>query len=240
MDTYVGEIALFPYSVIPRGWTICNGRLLPVQQYQALFSLIGTTYGGDGRTNFRVPDLRGRVSVGMQAGGAPAYPLGFYGGQEAVTLTNANLPAHTHAFMASGADGAAGSPNGNCLARVITSPSSLVVQNLYAPHVPGTGLIEFNPAMVSATGGVSSQGPASRCDDGVAASADEDIHLHGHFPPRAGNVTVGHNNMQPFIALAYCIALEGIYPPAPDAARSDGEPKREQEPSPATPSVETE
>jgi microcystin-dependent protein len=91
-DGYLGEIKIWSSSVVPRGWALCNGQLLPINQNQALFSILGTTYGGDGIVNFGLPDLRGRAVVGQ--GGANTY--GEKSGAESITLTATNLPAHNH------------------------------------------------------------------------------------------------------------------------------------------------
>lgn len=92
MEAYVGEIRLFAGNYAPAGWAFCDGSLLSIAEYDVLFALLGTTYGGDGTTTFALPDLRGRVPVHV----GPGYAQGEMGGAEAVTLTAANLPAHTH------------------------------------------------------------------------------------------------------------------------------------------------
>lgn len=97
-EPFLGEIQIFPFGFAPRGWASCNGQLLPINQNQALFSLLGTTYGGDGKTTFALPDLRGRVPVHFGNGIA----LGESAGEEAHTLTVAETPTHTHAVMAGG------------------------------------------------------------------------------------------------------------------------------------------
>jgi microcystin-dependent protein len=104
MEPFLGEIRLVPFNFAPRGWAICAGQLLPINQNQALFALLGTTYGGNGQTTFALPDLRGRVPIG--AGQPPAgssYPLGATGGQEKVELATRQLPRHSHAVHASSA-----------------------------------------------------------------------------------------------------------------------------------------
>ena len=102
MDPYIGEIRCFSFGWAPTGWFLCNGQVLAIQQYQALFSLIGTTYGGNGTTNFQLPDLRGRVPLGFgQGAGLANYDLGGAGGVEQVTLVSGQLPAHNHAVAAS-------------------------------------------------------------------------------------------------------------------------------------------
>lgn len=98
---YIGEIRLFPFGFAPREWATCDGQLLPIQPNTALFSVIGTNYGGDGRTSFALPDLRGRVPLSFgQAPGLGLYDLGDQGGQEAVTLTSETVPPHQHAMLA--------------------------------------------------------------------------------------------------------------------------------------------
>ncbi len=106
---YVGEIRLVGFSFAPQGWALCDGSALPIAQYEALFNLIGTTYGGDGQATFNVPDLRGRLPV--HAGGGLA--IGQSGGQETVAVSVAQLPPHTHSAPAVSASGTLSSPVGN-------------------------------------------------------------------------------------------------------------------------------
>jgi microcystin-dependent protein len=97
MESFIGTILLFAGNFAPRGWMFCQGQVLPISQYTALFSILGTTYGGNGQTTFALPDLRGRIPVGFgQAPGLSDYDLGQTGGSESVTLTVNQLPAHTH------------------------------------------------------------------------------------------------------------------------------------------------
>ena len=111
MDPFIGEIRLVPFNFAPKGWALCEGQLLPINQNQALFSLLGTTYGGDGRTTFSLPDLRGRIPVGAgQPSAGSSYPLGTTGGQETVELTTSQLPAHAHTVHASSAAGTTKNP----------------------------------------------------------------------------------------------------------------------------------
>ncbi|MBL1378087.1 phage tail protein [Zobellella iuensis] len=103
MDPFIGEIKLVGFNFEPRGWAFCDGRLLPIAQNEALFSLLGTIYGGDGRSTFALPDLRGRSPVGMGTGtGLNPVNLGQKSGQETVTLTNAQMPAHSHTISVAG------------------------------------------------------------------------------------------------------------------------------------------
>lgn len=101
LEPFLGEIDLVPYNFAPQGWAFCEGQLLPIAQNQALFSLIGNTYGGDGITTFALPDLRGRLPIGVGQGpGLSNYALGQQGGAETVTLTNNNMPMHNHPINA--------------------------------------------------------------------------------------------------------------------------------------------
>jgi microcystin-dependent protein len=97
MNPFVGQILMVGFNFAPKGWALCNGQLLPIAQNQALFSLLGTYYGGDGRTNFALPNLQGRVPIHQGSNGMSNYVLGMSGGVESVTLSVNNLPAHTHA-----------------------------------------------------------------------------------------------------------------------------------------------
>lgn len=126
-EPYLGEIRIFPFSFAPKGWAQCNGQLLPISQNQALFSLLGTTYGGDGRTTFALPDLQGRLAIHMGAG----YALGESAGEEAHTLTISEIPFHDHGF-ASTNPGTLTVPGGSS---VLAAPKTLENQDikLYAP-----------------------------------------------------------------------------------------------------------
>ena len=117
-EPYVGEIKLFGGNFAPRGWAFCDGSVLPIVQNTALFSLIGTTYGGNGQTQFALPDLRGRAAMGAWAGGAgvPAKPLGQQTGAEQVALTADQLPEHSHQLRATEAAGGVRDPNGQTFA----------------------------------------------------------------------------------------------------------------------------
>jgi microcystin-dependent protein len=110
-DSFLGELRLMGFPWAPKGWALCNGQFLPINQNQALFSLLGTTYGGDGRTTFRLPDLRGRTPMHVGQG----WTQGQVAGSETVTLSQSQMAAHTHAMMASAADGDTVTPTGNVL-----------------------------------------------------------------------------------------------------------------------------
>src|SRR5688500_4278625 len=105
-DPFVAEIRIFPFTFAPKGWAFCNGQLLPLSQNTALFALLGTTYGGNGKSNFALPDLQGSVPVHPGQGqGLSLYDLGQTGGSETVTLLQSEMPFHTHLMMASGDPG---------------------------------------------------------------------------------------------------------------------------------------
>ena len=110
---YVGQIMAFGGTFAPQGWALCDGSLLPISQYETLFTLIGTTYGGDGQTTFALPDLRGRAALHQgQGSGLSSYVLGESGGAEAVTLTVGQLPQHLHSAMGNSGAGTSPSPSG--------------------------------------------------------------------------------------------------------------------------------
>lgn len=137
-EPFLSEIRLFSFDFVPKGWAMCNGQLMPINQNQALFSLLGTTYGGDGRVNFALPDLRGRVPIHVGSG----HTLGERGGEQSHTLTVAELPQHLHAVSASTlASGGSDDPTG----RFLGSAS-----NLY--HTPAS-LTSMNPGTIANTGG---------------------------------------------------------------------------------------
>lgn len=118
-DPFVAEIRIFPFNFAPKGWAWCNGQLLPLSQNTALFSLLGTTYGGDGKSNFALPDLEGRAPMHPGQGpGLSLHDLGETGGSETVTLLESEIPSHSHALMASVVPGNRTSPVNNSIARV--------------------------------------------------------------------------------------------------------------------------
>ena len=116
-DPYVGQIMAVAFNFAPQGWAICNGQILPISQNTALFSLLGTTYGGNGTTNFALPDYRGRILIGAGAGpGLTTRNLGEQGGANTTTVTTATLPAHTHTIPANSEDGTTSNPTNNVIA----------------------------------------------------------------------------------------------------------------------------
>ena len=161
-EPFLSEIRLMSFGFAPHGWALCNGQLLPINQNQALFSLLGTTYGGDGRVNFALPDLRARTPIHMGSG----HTLGERGGEQNHTLSISELPLHVH------------TAKGSTTAAETNVPSSASylgsVANAYtAPN----NLVSMAPGELANTG--SSQ---------------------------------AHLNMQPFLTLNFCIALQGIFP----------------------------
>jgi microcystin-dependent protein len=160
-EPFLSEIRLMSFVFAPKGWALCNGQLLPINQNQALFSLLGTTFGGDGRVNFALPDLRGRLPIHVGSG----HTLGERGGEQAHTLSISELPTHTHIALASPTNGNTPIPTGNVLG---------AASNVYrAPD----NLVALGAASVQNTGG-----------------------------------SQAHLNMQPFLTLSFCIALQGIFP----------------------------
>jgi microcystin-dependent protein len=161
---FLSEIKIVSFNFPPKGWAFCNGQLLPINQNQALFSLLGTTYGGDGRVNFGLPNLQGRTP--MHVGNS--HTLGEMGGEQAHTLSISELPTHTHTASAA--------------------------------NVPATSNAPSNARMISQSAGANMYGAASNLVN---------------MSPQA-LATVGtsqaHLNMQPYLTLTFCIALQGIFP----------------------------
>jgi microcystin-dependent protein len=142
MEPFLSEIRIFSFVYPPRGWALCNGQLLPINQNQALFSLLGTTYGGDGRVNFALPDLRGRTQLHFGGG----HTIGERAGEESHTVTSSEMPNHTHALMASNTTGDAPVPFSNGQGNVLASnPSAL--------YKPPANLVAMEPSSVASVGG---------------------------------------------------------------------------------------
>lgn len=163
-EPFLSELRIMSFVFAPKGWALCNGQLLPINQNQALFSLLGTTFGGDGRVNFALPDLRGRTPIHVGSG----HTLGEKGGEQAHTLSIAEIPTHTH--VANGTTNAAdtNTPASNTLLGI--------VNDAYG-----------DPANLQ------------------AMAASEVTNVGG---------SQAHLNMQPFLTLSFCIALQGIFPSA--------------------------
>jgi microcystin-dependent protein len=172
---FLGEIRVFGFNFNPRGWAFCNGGVLAIAQNTALFSILGTTYGGNGQTTFALPDLRGRVAIGPGQGpGLSPQSLGQTGGTETVTLSPTQMPQHNHVLNAATLSPANAAQN-------VAAPTAQAYLGLSSPNnlyidpvAPNTTLINSS---VAATGG------------GQA-----------------------HENRQPYLAVNFCIAVQGIFP----------------------------
>src|SRR5256885_14077364 len=117
-DPFVAEIRIFPFNFAPKGWAFCDGQTLPLSQNTALFSLLGTTYGGDGKSNFALPNMQGNAPMHPGQGpGLSLHDLGETGGSETVSLLESEIPSHSHALTASAADGISGHPGGTLSAQ---------------------------------------------------------------------------------------------------------------------------
>jgi len=160
-EPYVGEIRMFAGNFAPAGWMFCNGQLLPISEYETLFNLIGTTYGGDGQSTFGLPDLRGRLPVHMGSG----FVLSQNGGAETVTLTTSTIPTHTHTVLATTNPNTVSLPGGNFLA---SGP------DIYDQNVAGTS------TMAAAIGPVGGSQPHDNFQPYLCVSFI--ISLFGVFP----------------------------------------------------------
>ena len=130
-DPFVAEIRIFPFNFAPRGWAWCDGQLLPLSQNTALFSLLGTTYGGNGKSNFALPDLQGRAPMHPGQGpGLSLHDLGETGGSETVTLLESEIPSHSHAARAATSLGDNPNPAGNSLSRYVNAYQSTINTNV--------------------------------------------------------------------------------------------------------------
>lgn len=165
---FLSEIRIFSFNFAPKGWVMCNGQLLPINQNQALFSLLGTTYGGDGRVNFALPNLQGRAAMHMGSG----HTQGERAGEEQHTVIVSEMPAHTHPASADAKPNNADSFRPQSVLPANASPTLV-----YSPGGSGFQGVTMSPAMVTNAGGSQS-----------------------------------HENRQPYLALNFCIALQGIFP----------------------------
>lgn len=145
-NPFIGEIKLVPYNFAPAGWAFCNGQLLAISEFDALFSLIGTIYGGDGRTTFGLPDLRGRVAIHQGQGpGLQSYTIGSNGGVEEVILSAQQLPAHRHALGVGSAIGTLGDAPGH-----VPAGSPMALGYAYGPN--GNGAMASNALQSTGSG----------------------------------------------------------------------------------------
>ena len=160
-EPFLSEIRIMSFGFAPKGWALCNGQIMPINQNQALFALLGTTFGGDGRVNFALPNLQGRTPIHVGSG----HTLGERGGEQAHTLSTAELPQHAHVLNATNANGATDNPVNNVLG---------AAASLYG--TPGS-LVAMSSQSTTSAGG-----------------------------------SQAHLNMQPFLTLSFCIALQGIFP----------------------------
>jgi microcystin-dependent protein len=166
-EPFLGMIAIYGFNFAPRGWAMCNGQILPIAQNTALFSLLGTTYGGNGQTTFALPNLQSRVPIHFGQGpGLSSYDLGQAAGTETVTLNVNEIPAHPHPVNATDGDSTTNKPD---------NTSILASGGFYSNAAPN---VQMSPNMIPPSGG-------------------------GNQP---------HPNIQPYLALNFCIALEGIFP----------------------------
>jgi len=175
-ESYIGEIRIWPCPRIPSGWLACQGQLLSISEYQALFTLIGTTYGGNGATTFGLPDLRGRLPVGRGQGpGLSNYPIGQAFGIESVSLTSAQTPAHSHAFNASTAN--AGNPSP-------TPSGTTVLANVGANNfVYEKGAVSGDTASLLAANSIAPEGVSQPHDNRMPVLAlNYIISLYGIYP----------------------------------------------------------
>lgn len=178
-DQFVGEIRMFAGNYAPTGWHLCDGSLLPIQNYEALFVLLGKSYGGDGTTNFGIPDLRGRLPIGQGTGqGLTARPLAQKDGVSTVVLSSAQIPSHTHVLMASTAPATGGSASNTVLAQSGNSSGGTNQDAHYlAPNAPVSGLFVMAGNAIGSTGG--SQPHENRMLSGCVNFI---IALEGSFP----------------------------------------------------------
>lgn len=171
-DPFVAEIRIFPFGFAPKGWAFCNGQILPISQNTALFSLLGTTYGGDGKSTFALPDLQGNAPMQPGQGkGLSLYDLGQTGGAQDISLIQAEIPVHSHSWLANAA------------------PATL--------NAPDT----------DRTIARSSGGNAYKS----GSNPDVQMAVPQALTPAGGGLP--HNNMQPYLVLNFCIALQGVFPP---------------------------
>lgn len=175
-DPFVAEIRIFPFTFAPKGWAFCDGQLLPISQNTALFSLLGTTYGGDGKSTFALPNMQGNTPMHPGQGpGLSLHDLGEMSGSQFVTLIESEMPAHSHFVdRALAATGDSQTPASCVFAQAAAARGTAIIYH----EAPPTG--QINPNSLTITGG-----------------------------------SQPHNNMQPYLTLNFCIALQGVFPARP-------------------------
>lgn len=180
-DQFVAEIRIFPFNFPPTGWAFCNGQLMPISQNTALFSLLGTTYGGDGKSTFALPNMQDNAPMQPGQGqGLSQRFLGEMSGVESITLLVSEIPLHTHSISASNAEPASDAPAGELPARGFWDSGSESGQLAFYTPASGAPRVNMAPQALSLAGG-----------------------------------GLPHNNMQPYLTLNFCIALQGIFPARP-------------------------
>jgi microcystin-dependent protein len=180
---YLGQITCFGCNFPPTGWALCQGQILPISSNAALFSLLGTQFGGNGTSNFALPNLSGMVPIGQgQGAGLSPRVMGEMDGESTVTLISSTVPPHNHAFMAANVPATALSPTAN--------------QTLAQGNIPGSG-----------KGG----GQSTPINNFAAAGPAAQLNAAALTPFSGGNQP--HNNMQPTLSMNWCIALTGVFPP---------------------------
>jgi microcystin-dependent protein len=173
---FVAQVQMFAFNFAPKGWAFCAGQLLPLSQNTALFSLLGTTYGGDGKSTFALPDMQGNAAISAGQGpGLSLYDLGETTGSQNVTLLTSEMPSHNHGFVATTNTGNTQTAQGGQLAVAAQGSKAGSISAYY---------LSTNTSNTQMTAAI-----------GLSGSS---------FP---------HNNMQPYLTLNFCIALQGIYPP---------------------------
>lgn len=167
-EPFLAEVRMVGFNFAPRGWAFCDGQILPINQNQSLYSLLGTTYGGDGRTSFALPDLRGRVPIHVgRSNGGESHQEGQKSGEETHTLSANEMPQHTHVLQATNAPG------------IIDEGNSTTVMGQAGGNLYG----DFGTAIAMGSGSIANVGGGQ-----------------------------AHENMQPYLAVNFCIALQGLFP----------------------------
>lgn len=188
MDAYIGEIRAFPYNFTPEGWLPCEGGYVSISQYQALYAIIGTAYGGDGRVSMQLPDLRGAACTGMgQMPGGNFYQWGYEGGSDHIYITHLTMPTHNHTLTGASVSGA------GLISKLENEPTN-------------TSYVSNVVVKTSATSGMPSKA-YSNTTPANTTLAQESVSTTGQTMP--------HNNLQPSLVMTYFINYDGIWPPRP-------------------------